>query len=146
MGAIVVRSNFNGQSILIRDIATVIDGMKDPEIITKLNGEPATILSVKKMGSADSIKVVEALQKPIEIFTSNMPEGYKIVPYNDEAERVEFRLNIVQNNALLGLTLVILTLLIFLPGWAGVMSALSMPLAICATLGLMPVLLSLIHI
>lgn len=140
MGEIVVRSNFNGQSILIKDIAEVIDDKKEPEIITKLNGEPATILSVKKMGNADSIKVVGALQDPIQAFSDNMPDDFKIVAYNNEAERVEYRLEIVSSNALMGLGLVILTLLIFLPGWAGVMSAFSMPIAICATLGLMPIL------
>lgn len=140
LGNLVVRSNFNGQSILIKDIAEVSDGMVEPEIITDLDGEPATIISVKKQAAADSIDIVESLQGPLAVFTKNLPEGYRIAVYNDEAERVRFRLNIVQSNALIGLLLVIITLLVFLPGWAGIMSGLTMPITIFATLGIMPVL------
>ncbi len=140
MADIVVRSNFNGQSILIKDIAETVDGMRDPEVIAKVNGQEATILSIKKMANADSIQVVEELQEPIKNFSKTLPEGYTIVAYNNEAERVDYRLNIVSNNALTGLVLVIVTLLSFLPGWAGIMSAITMPLAICATLGLMPII------
>ncbi len=140
MANIVVRSNFNGQSILIKDIAEAIDSMRDPEIISKVNGEEATILSVKKMARADSITIVDSLQGPINKFKEKLPDGFKIVAYNNEADRVEFRLDIVSTNALTGLILVIITLLSFLPGWVGIMSAMSMPLAICATLGLMPIL------
>jgi multidrug efflux pump subunit AcrB len=140
MAQIVVRSNFNGQHILIKDIARVVDGERDPEIITDLNGEAATILSVKKRANADSIRVVDSLQGPLEAFQKNLPPEFRIVAYNDEAERVAFRLNIVSTNALTGLLFVVLTLLLFLPGWAGVMSSMSMPIAILATLGLMPTL------
>lgn len=135
---IVVRSNFNGQSVLIKDIARVRDGMVEPEIITHLNGEPATILSVKKRATADSIEVVNLLQDSLQKFTENLPKGFQLKVYNNEAERVEFRLDIVTSNAAAGLLLVIVTLLVFLPGWAGIMSSLSMPITIFATLGLMP--------
>lgn len=140
MANIVVRSNFNGQSIRIRDIAKTEDGQRDPDIIAKIDGNPATILSVKKMATADSITVVERLAVPLANFEKNIPKKYKLLAYNNEAERVAFRLDIVTKNALFGLVLVIFTLLSFLPGWVGIMSALSMPIAICATLGLMPVL------
>ena len=121
MANIVVRSNFNGQSILIKDIAEAIDSMRDPEIISKVNGEEATILSVKKMARADSITIVDSLQGPINKFKEKLPDGFKIVAYNNEADRVEFRLDIVSTNALTGLILVIITLLSFLPGWVGIM-------------------------
>lgn len=138
MGNIVVRSNFNGQSILIKDIAEVVDGMKEPEIITSFNGEPATILSVKKQAEADSITVVERLQEPLKTFINNLPKDYRIEVYNDESTRVQRRLDIVISNALLGLFLVVVVLLTFLPGWAGIMASMSMPLTIFATLGIMP--------
>jgi multidrug efflux pump subunit AcrB len=140
LGDIPVRSNFSGQSVLIRDIAEVVDGQQEPEIMSYLNGEAATILSVKKMARADSIRIVEALQAPLAAFEKNLPEEYKLVVYNNEAARVEFRLGMVSSNALMGLVLIVVILLIFLPGTAGLMPAISMPLTICATLGLMPVL------
>ena len=45
---VLIRSNFNGQKIYLKDIAKVIDGQKEIEVFVKFNGKDATILDVKK--------------------------------------------------------------------------------------------------
>lgn len=137
---IMIRSNFSGRAVRVRDVATVEDFEEDPRLISKLNGVPATILSITKSASSDAISTVEKLQEELARYTERrLPEGYEITTIRNEAEDVAFRLNIVTNNALTGLVLVLVSLLIFLPGWAGVLSGMSMPIAVFATLGLMPV-------
>ena len=136
---IVVRSNFNGRSVQIKDIAEAVDGVEDSRLIAKLNGVPATLISVTKSAGADSITTVDLLRKALDSFKEKrLPEGYKLTVYSDEAEQVAFRLNIVTTNALSGLVLVLVSLLLFLPGWAGILSGLSMPITVFATLGIMP--------
>ena len=137
---IVVRSNFSGRSIQVKDIAEAVDGMEEARLLAKLNGVPATLISVTKTAGSDSITTVENLRKALKNFEEKrLPEGYKLTVYSDEAEQVAFRLNIVTNNAISGLILVLISLLIFLPGWAGVLAGLSMPITVFATLGLMPI-------
>ncbi|MCB9026286.1 MAG: efflux RND transporter permease subunit [Bdellovibrionaceae bacterium] len=137
MADIVVRSNFSGKKVLIKDIAEIKDGKEDASIKVQVDGEPATLITVSKKAQADAIKTVENLNVLISRFESKLPQGYRIIEYNNEASRIADRLNIVINNALFGLVFVFVIMLIFLPGVLGAMASLSLPLALMGTLGLM---------
>ena len=62
---------------------------------------------------------------------------FKFHIFNDEGRRVGNKVDVLKSNALWGLCFVILFLIIFLPGQAGIMSSLSLPISILATLGYM---------
>jgi multidrug efflux pump subunit AcrB len=135
---IVIRSNFSGLNVRIKDIAEVEDGEEDPTNIVRVNGIDATILTVTKTANSDAISTVDNLKAALGAFESRLPPTHKILIYDDEAASVKFRLDIVTSNALTGLVLVFISLLIFLPGTAGLLAGLSMPIAVFTTLGLMP--------
>ncbi|MAF89870.1 MAG: hypothetical protein CL674_01255 [Bdellovibrionaceae bacterium] len=136
---LVVRSNFSGQKILIKDIADVRDGMEDATILTRNNGQPATVLTVTKKEKADTLDTVAQLEMVIEGFKERMlPEGYSLTVFNNESTRIKEQLGIVIGNAVGGLALVLIILIIFLPGSLGFATALSLPIALLGTIGLMP--------
>lgn len=137
---LVVRSNFTGRKILLKDIATVIDDREDAKVLANYNGVPATFLVVNKKGRADTIALVEKVDAIIERFKDSYKNEFKIFVYNNEAEKVKNRLEILNSNAISGLILVIIFLFLFLPGRIGIVAALSLPLAVMATIGYMPVL------
>lgn len=137
---IVVRSNFSGQNIRIKDIAKVEDGMEDADILVRVNGHASTTLVVTKTAESDTIQVNQMLLKKMRDFEARLPAGYSIVVYDDESERIGNRLEIVVDNALFGLVLVLIILFIFLPGSLGLAASLSLPLAVMGTIGLMPLL------
>lgn len=138
MGEIVVRSNFSGQLIRVKDIAKVKDGAAEPTVLASINGEPATIVTVSKKANADTIKTVEAIKTKLEEFKKNLNEtDYKFYIFNDESQRVGQRLNIVVSNAIGGLVLVLIILFIFLPGVLGMVTALSLPICVLSTLAFM---------
>ena len=136
---IVIRSNFSGERVLLKDVATIIDGYKDQSVIAHYNGDEATILIVTKKGGADTLAMVEDLNKKLEKFRNTYQENYKFHVYHNEGDKVLSRLNILASNAVSGLILVIVFLLIFLPGKIGLMASLSLPLAIMGTIGFMPI-------
>lgn len=138
MGEIVVRSNFSGQLIRVKDIAKVKDGAAEPTVLASINGEPATIVTVSKKANADTIKTVEAIKSKLEEFKKNLNEtDYKFYIFNDESQRVGQRLNIVVSNAIGGLILVLIILFIFLPGVLGMVTSLSLPICVLSTLAFM---------
>ena len=136
---VVIRSNFSGQKILLKDIAQVIDGEEDAKIIAGYNGKPATFLIVNKKAGADTISLVSDVNKIIEKFRAQNKENFEILVYNNEAKKVKNKLEILNSNAISGLVLVIIFLFLFLPGKIGLMASMSLPLAVMATFGLMPV-------
>ncbi len=136
MGNIIVRSNFSGQQIFLKDIAEVKYGMEDQTSSTIINGQPSVQLRINKKSSGDIIKTVEAVNKIIENYKQTLPAGINIFTARDESKSSKKRLKIVSNNALIGLILVLIILLLWLPGWLGVASTMSLPFSIMTTVAL----------
>jgi multidrug efflux pump subunit AcrB len=136
---IVIRANFTGQKVLLKDVAKVVDGHKEETIQASINGRDATLLVVQKKGGADTIELVQEVEEILERFRKQYQDQFDFVVYNNEGQKVENRLDILSSNAVSGFILVIVFLLIFLPGRIGVMASFSLPLAVMATLGVMPI-------
>ncbi|MCB0307778.1 MAG: efflux RND transporter permease subunit [Bdellovibrionales bacterium] len=130
-----IRSNFSGKNIQLKDVALIEDGMEDTNRLTRINGLPATLLTITKKAGEDTIELVEDIQKQLSLIQT--PKDLSIVIYNDEAGKVKNRMQVLESNALTGLVLVFVCLLIFLPGKVGVVASLSLPIAVLGTLGAM---------
>ncbi|MBT3234823.1 MAG: efflux RND transporter permease subunit [Bdellovibrionales bacterium] len=133
---IVIRSNFSGRTIYLKDIAQIEDGKKEIKTRARLNGKDATILVVTKKAGADTVAMVGAMEGTIARFKQNYP-NVMFHTYLDEALKVKKSVGVLANNALTGLILVIVFLFLFLPGKVGFVASISLPLAVIGTMGLM---------
>jgi multidrug efflux pump subunit AcrB len=133
-----VRSNFSGQNVKVKDVATVIDGQESARVLAKVDGQDATLITVTKKGGADTIALVKDVNKKLATIT--IPDGLSIRIYNNESEKVQNRMDVLTSNAVTGLVLVVVFLLLFLPGRVGIVASLSLPIAVMATFGLMPMM------
>ncbi len=137
---ILIRSNFSGQKIYLKDVATVVDDKAEIDVITHYDGQEATLMIVKKKEGADTIALVEEVMKSVERFRERHKGELKFVLFQDEAVEVQKKLDVLSSNALSGLVLVMLFLFIFLPGRIGLLASMSLPLAVLVAIGLMPIL------
>ncbi len=135
---ILIRSNFSGQKVYLKDIAKIEDSEEEITVRTRYNGQEATLITVSKKGGTDTITLVNAIESKLESFRKRYGEDYTFSVYNNESSKVANRLDVLASNAISGLLLVIIFLFIFLPGKIGLMASISLPLAIMATVGLMP--------
>ncbi|SMF28793.1 efflux RND transporter permease subunit [Pseudobacteriovorax antillogorgiicola] len=133
-----IRTNYSGKQVLLGDVAEVYDGQEDAVRLTSVNGQAATLLVVTKRGGADTIALVGHIEELLESVA--VPEGLEVKVYFNEAEKVKNRTEVLISNAYIGLALVIVFMLIFLPGKVGIVASLSLPLALIATFGVMPIL------
>lgn len=133
----VIRSNFSGRTIFVKDIAEVIDGEEELTTYTTHNGNASTLAIVTKKGGADTVTMVNQIREKMEIFKKRNP-NYDFHIYNNEGVKVANRVSVLASNAISGLLLVIIFLFIFLPGKIGLVASMSLPLAVFGTLGLMP--------
>ncbi len=134
---VIIRSNDAGQSVFISDIGRVVDAGKKPTLLARINGEEATILVTTKKADADAIKVLDEVDLKVAQFKNTLDKSYQLVVYNDEGARIRNRLDIVAVNALSGMAIVLFVLFIFLPGKAGLLSSLSLPICAVATIAMM---------
>jgi multidrug efflux pump subunit AcrB len=133
-----IRSNFSGQMIYLKDVSRVMDSEEEPRTLARYMGEEATLLTVQKKAGADTLKLVESIGPILKRYEEKYKGKAKFIIFNDEGVRVKAKLDTLSSNAISGLLVVIGVLMFFMQGRIGLMVALSLPVSLLATLGIMP--------
>lgn len=138
LGNALIRSNFDGKKIYVKDLATVEDLMEDKEAYTKINGKECSILTIKKQGGIDTVQLANEVKNKVEEIKKQKHVDFDIIYFVNAATDVENKFNIIVSNVISGFAILLVLLLIFLPGKLGIMTTMSLPIIVCTTLGLMP--------
>ena len=136
---VIVRTTFDGPSIKVSDLAEVNDTFEEEKVLSRVNGETAISFVAFKTDNSDIIRTVEAIREMVSHEERLMPEGVEIMISNDESNYVKDRLSIVANNGLIGLTLVMVVLSIFLSLRMAFWVALGIPVALLGTIFMLPI-------
>ena len=78
----------NGVPIVLRDIATVIDGTTEQRKYTRLNGENSLVLSIQKQSGSNTVQVAASVEKEIERLKTAYPD-VALTIVRDESETVK---------------------------------------------------------
>jgi multidrug efflux pump subunit AcrB len=133
----IIRTNFEGERVVVKDVATVVDDFEEYRDLTKMNGNIGVAIGVYKKSNADIIRTIDQVKIEVEKFKKEVGDKIEIHYINDNSEGTRTMLQIVINNALIGMILVLAMLLIFLNFKTAMWTALGIPLALCCTLFLM---------
>jgi len=137
---IVIRANFNGQMVKLKDVAQVKDSGEDGRTLTNYMGQPANFIVITKKSGADIIDLANDVQKILKTYSEKYKGQLEFQVFSDEGIRVGDRLSVLTSNGWQGIVLVIFFLLLFMPGKIGFMTSLSLPLALAATMGMVHVM------
>jgi len=121
-----VVGNFNGKPVYLKDLAQVVDGFKEEDSRSRLDGIDAVNIAVKKRAGENIIQIVDAVDKLIAEDQPTWPSGTKIIKLMNKAKGIRLMLADLENNILSGLLLVVIVLLFAL----GVRNAILVGLAI----------------
>ncbi|MFO8111995.1 MAG: efflux RND transporter permease subunit [Desulfosalsimonadaceae bacterium] len=106
-----VVGNFGGRPVYLKDMARVVDGFKDEESRSRLDGREAVNLSVKKRSGENIIEIVDAIDRLIEQRRSYWPADTEVIKLMNKAEDIRLMVNDLENNILTGLVLVVAVIL-----------------------------------
>lgn len=138
---IVIRTGENGAKVRLRDVAQVIDGFEDTALASNYRGERAVALNVFRVGDEQVLQISDQVTRYLEdTAVPNLPEGLNATIWRDEAESLKSRLDLLLQNAILGLALVTLALALFLDLRLALWSAVSIGVSFSATLIVMNLL------
>lgn len=128
-----VRANDLGEFVRIEDIASVTDGFDEREYIEKTNGLQSISLTVVKKEKADIISTVDKALDLVNKFKGKLPPTIEVFDANDISFFVRRRLNVLVNNALVGIVLIIGSLFLFLSWRIGIVVVMGMITAMAAS-------------
>ena len=104
-----------GSPVYVKDVASVIDGIKETTSISRYNGENGIGLLLKKQGDANAVdvsKLVRAKFKSIEVQNSN--SNMKFIIADDSTDNTIAAVNSVVFDLMLAVLLVSMVMLLFL--------------------------------
>ena len=139
VGLIPVLSMPDGSTLLLRDIATINDGFQDVEYDIKFNSEPAKLIRVYRTGNQNALDIADEVHKYLEKKNTLMPPGISLTPMKDESVILRGRIELLTDNAYLGLCLVLLVLALFLKPKLAVWVSLGIPISFMGGFWLLPV-------
>ncbi|HEX5353757.1 MAG TPA: efflux RND transporter permease subunit [Rhodanobacteraceae bacterium] len=136
-----VIANHNGSPVFLRDVANVYEGAQDQFQAAYFNGERAIQLQIYKRPDANVIQTVDGVKDELAGLRNLLPPGTKLTPYYDGTRTIRDSVNDVQITLLISLSMVILTMAVFLRRLAPTLiAATAVPVALCGAFVVMYVM------
>ena len=113
----IVVSNFNGNTVYLKDIAEVRDTIRESKLDTKINGVKGMGLFVQKQSGGNTVKVTREIEQTLEELKKDLPPDIKVELLFSSASFIKDSINNLTETLLYAAIFVILVVLFFLGRW-----------------------------
>lgn len=128
----------NRAPIRIRDVAYVENGAEDYRSLSRLNGQRAVALLIRRQSGKNLLAVASDVKQQLDKIERDLPAEYSLVLAQDLSIFVGQSINEAQGELLRGGTLAVLVILLFLRTFRGAfVAAVTIPTTIIATYSFM---------
>ena len=134
---IILRSVATGTPLTVADLATVRETFEEPTTIGRWGGRAAINLVVIKERTGDAIDIAASVRALVEEVRDRLPETVTIGVYNDFSVFIRNRLNTLRLSGAIGLTIVLITLWVFMRARIAFLTGLGIPFAMLGGIVLM---------
>ncbi len=135
---IILRQDIEGGILRVGDVAKVIDGFEDEDILATLNGEPAVLIQVLSQEHMDVVKASDSVHKWVEETQQRLPEGVGLTIWWDNADVYKGRMETIVSSAVTGLLLVFIILILTLRPKVALWVTIGIATAYMGSLALLP--------
>ena len=133
----IVISEREGHPILLRDVATIEDGMADAISRANVSGKPTVLLAIRRQSGVNTVQMVDAVRERLADIKAVTPPGYDVVVVRDLSDFIRASIDTVEEHLVVGSILAALVVLVFLWNWRSTLiAAIAIPTSIIATFGL----------
>ena len=137
IAGIVLRSNPDGSKLVIGDVATVVQEGVDRNRTYFVGANKAVSIRVDRANTGDAIEMQARVQEVAEDMQRTLPRDVTIELIRTRAEAISSRLELLVDNALVGLGLVVALLFLFLNARTAFWVAAGIPVALMAAIAFM---------
>ena len=135
---IVVVRRPDGTRVTVGDIASVHDTFEEDPLYSLLDGKPAVLLEVYRVGDQSAIGVGNAVKQYVEDNQAAMPAEVSLDYWRDRSRIVKLRLNTLLKSALQGGLLIFILLALFLRFSVAVWVCVGIPISFMGAIALLP--------
>lgn len=134
----VVVAYVNNAPVLLKDVATIVNGLQNVYTSGRYNGKAAVIIDVQRQPGANIVNTVDNLKRLLPTLEKGLPAGVSVTAVADRTTTIRASVHEVQFALILSVVLVILVVLMFLRTLsATIIAGVTLPLSLASAFGLM---------
>ncbi|MBU1698962.1 MAG: efflux RND transporter permease subunit [Candidatus Eisenbacteria bacterium] len=134
---LVLKIGPSGGIVYLGDVATVREARAERSTLSRLNGKNAVSISVSKSAQGSTFAIAGRVKELVKQYRAASPEGIEYTITIDSTRHISRILSVLRNNALIGISIIFIILLIFLGRANALLAALGIPLSFMITFILM---------
>jgi multidrug efflux pump len=128
----------NGAPVKLSDVATIIQGAENNQLLSWSNTTPAILLNVQRQPGANVISVADTIKKMLPQIEAGLPQSVNVTVLTDRTNTIRASVADVEFELALAVILVVLVIFLFLRNVpATVIPSLSVPLSLVGTFAIM---------
>ena len=121
------------RTVLVRDVAQVIDGVEEATSVAFVNERPAIALDVQKQAGANTVGVADGVREAVAKMQPELPPGVSLQMVRDDSTFIRESIEDVQVTLVLGGLLTVFIVFLFLNSWRStVITGLTLPISVIA--------------
>ena len=131
---IVLKTEPNGSTVRLGDVARVELGSQNYNSFRRVNGFPGAGIAIALAPGADALKTAELVKAEVERLKAGVPDGLVITYANDSTAFIRLSVNEVVKSLLEAIVLVVIVMFVFLQSWrATLIPAIAVPVVLLGT-------------
>jgi len=128
----------NGAPVLLKDVASVVNGVENAQLAAWMNTTPAVVLNIQRQPGANTISVVKSIKKLLPQLEANLPTAVQITELTDLTTSIQASVDDVEFELMLTVGLVVMVIFLFLRSLrATIIPSIAVPLSLVGTFGVM---------
>ena len=128
----------NGAPVMLKDVATVVDGIENNKQAAWMNETPAVIVNIQRQPGANTISVVKAIKAVLPQLEVNLPASIQATPLTDLTTAINASVSDVEFELMLTVALVVMVIFVFLRTvYATIIPSIAVPMSLVGTFGAM---------
>ncbi len=137
---IIIRANTDGSNIKLKDIARVELGAYSYDRIGMIDGKPAALIQVVPLPGANTISIVNLVNKKIAEINKSLPATLQVKMMHDDSEFIRESMKEVVFTIILTSLIVIIVIFVFLGDWRSTLvPCVTIPVSLIGTFAALPV-------
>lgn len=131
---VVIRSNYDGEIVRLKDVAEVDFGSQDYDVISKENGKPSAAIMLKQRPGSNASEVIENIKAKMKELSKDFPAGMDYTISYDVSEFLDASIHEVVKTLIEAFILVSIVVFIFLQDFRStIIPAIAVPVSLIGT-------------
>lgn len=130
----VIVAQQGGGPVYLSQVADVIDGEKEPDSISRINGRPSITIDIRKAQDANIVETGRGVRDAIEALKARLPQDVEVRIVYSQSDQVERSVGRVKATIIEGGLLTVLIVFLFLHSWRStIITGLTLPISVVAS-------------